>query len=85
MNLGNAVGAFDPDLGEFLVAVYVTGDLDPLTERSEIAQYRNSGWRIYEMPRERLADLAENPAGMNVFLAWLLGAIGGVPRAYVTE
>jgi len=29
--------------------------------------------------------LAENPAGMNVFLAWLLGAIGGVPRAYVTE
>lgn len=63
MNLGNAVGAFDPDLGEFLVAVYVTGDLDPLTERSEIAQYRNSGWRIHEMPRGRLADLAGDRAG----------------------
>lgn len=63
MSLGNIVGAFDRDTRRFLMAIYATGDLDDLTERSEMAQLRNSGWRIEAMSRDELAALADDRAG----------------------
>ncbi|AYO84701.1 DUF4011 domain-containing protein [Methylobacterium brachiatum] len=63
LSLGSVVGAFDRDTRRFLMAIYVTGDLDDLTERSEMAQLRNSGWRIEAMSRDELAALADDWAG----------------------
>ena len=49
---GNAVGVVDPRTGAYVGVVYLTGLAHRLIERSEIAQYRNSGWTVIEMPAE---------------------------------
>lgn len=56
LSYGNAVGIIDARTRarEVVAAVYVTGVVDPLIAQSEIAQYRNSGWRVVEMTAEEV-------------------------------
>ena len=49
VSLGNAVGVVDAKTDRTLAAIYLTGVIDPLIERSEIAQYRNAGWVVLEV------------------------------------
>lgn len=55
-DLGNAIKVVSGRTGRTLAAIYVTGVIDALTERSEIAQYRNAGWLVLEV------DIAEAEA-----------------------
>lgn len=49
---GNAVGVIDTRTERYVAAIYLTGLTHPLIERSEIAQYENSGWLVIEMAAE---------------------------------
>ncbi len=52
VSLGNAIGVVNARTEEYVAALFVTGTIDPLTERSEKIQFRNAGWQVLEVARE---------------------------------
>ena len=61
VSFGNGFGLIDSWTDRYRGLVYVTGRIDPLTERSEIHQYRNNGWLVVEVGSDVIAALDGNP------------------------
>lgn len=61
VSFGNGFGLIDSWTNRYRGLVYVTGRIDPLTEQSEIHQYRNNGWLVVEVGSDVIAALDGNP------------------------